>query len=150
MISSDHVPGKESNRASLIFSAILLIIFTIAVIVAAAASPLDIHALLFATLSFLGRLGARLEVTPHHVAPRRDVASTRASNLELWLVNDHVLPHATLVDHGAASAVPSTCNHDLFVGVVFPDMLSPMGDVDVVDVQSLGTICPLALDHFQG
>lgn len=115
-------------------------------------SLLDVF--LFVALPTLSRLAGdvvtSLEVASHHVCPRRDTTPARTSNLEFWLVNDDVLPHAALVNHTTASTLPLALDRVLFTGVVLPDVLSPMADADVVNVQSLRTTFPLASDHFQG
>lgn len=93
---------------------------------------------------------ARLEVASHHVPPRRDATSTRALNLELFFVDDDVLPHATLVDHRFTFIPPPAPDPSLLGGVVLPDVFSPMVDVGVVNVQPFLAISPPTFDHFQG
>jgi len=75
----------------------------------------------------------------------------RAPNLELRLVHDDVFPHATLVNDGIALVPPPTPDQVAFlVGEVFPEVLSPVCDADVVNVQPLGATCPLASYHLRG
>ena len=74
----------------------------------------------------------------------------RAPNLEPFLVDDDVLPHATLVDRSVAVTAPLAPDHILPGVAVRPDVLSPMVDVGVVNVQLLGAVLPQTLDHFQG
>jgi len=89
-------------------------------------------------------------MAPHHVAPGRHVAPARTPDFELRLVDDYVLPHAALVNHSTTSTLPLARDHILLISVMFPDVPSPMFDVDIVNVQPLGAISPLALDHLHG
>ena len=113
-----------------------------------------LRVLLFADLTplrrLLGGIIARLEVASQHVPPCRDATSVRAPNLEPLLVDDDVLPHTTLVDRSVAVTTPLAPDHILPGVTVRPDVLSPVVDVGVVNVQLLGALSPPTLDHFQG
>lgn len=76
-------------------------------------------------------------MAPHHVSPGKHIAPTRAPNLELRLVDDDVFPHAALADYSATPTIPLALDHFRLIHVVFPNMLSPVLDVDVVNMQPL-------------
>lgn len=139
-------------RAPLAFSSSHII--SVAVVVTREAVFFDFHFLLFLALAFIScsprGIRTRLEVASHHVTPSKHVASTRASNLELWLVDDDVFPHAAPVNHRTASMPPLALNRIRLSCVVVSDVLSPMSDTDVVNVQPLGTTCPPTPDHLRG
>lgn len=112
-----------------------------------------LHATLFVALLRGGPAGgewASSEVAFHHVAPSKHFAPTRAPKLEFWLVDNDVLPDTALVDSSATSTVPLALDHLLLANVVFPNVISPMLDADVVNVQPLRATSPPALDHLQG